>query len=532
MKIILVATLGGDLVRSTEHVGLGYLSAYLKQHNHEVQTIEVKEENIFHCETYLDQFSKCDLVGFTTTCITMKSVAQIAFEIKKRYGSLHISCGGHMATFSGYDILQMYPQFDSVIRGEGEITFSELAEALESKRDLSGIKGISYRKDGRVVQNEDRALISNLDSLPFPDRDQFELHNRNFQYLRISSSRGCLGHCGFCSSFVGRTQKGPRWRGRSPKNVVDEIETLVNKYNFRTFDFVDSTFEDPGKEGKQRIREIALEIINRGLKIYYNCCFRAENWSGADAELLELLIQSGLEKVNIGFESGNDKGLKVLNKIATMEDNWRSIHVLKNFPMIYVTFGFIMLHPYSSLQDLKDNAAFLHGTGIGQVIRHYFWMLEVYPNTLLEQKLKKDGLLSKGYDINDGMYQYKFLLPEVEYLVNIFKDMLTLKSVWDFEIFDIQLHTFITRLQRIYSGTPVAEEINGFSALADQHRKKIADFNYQFFMELLACGRGMKTDYLKRELDCFILGQMNEIKAKQYQLGLSLRRRGYEMKLK
>lgn len=313
---------------------------------------------------------------------------------------------------------------------------------------------------------------------------------------------------------------------------MDEIETLVKKYNFRTFDFVDSTFEDPGKEGKQRIREIALEIINRGLKIYYNCCFRAENWSDADAGLLELLIQSGLEKVNIGFESGNDKGLKVLNKIATMEDNWRSIHVLKNFPMIYVTFGFIMLHPYSSLQDLKDNAAFLHGTGIGQVIRHYFWMLEVYPNTLLEQKLKKDGLMSKGYDINDGMYQYKFLLPEVEYLVNIFKEMLTLKSVWDFEIFDIQLHTFITRLQRTYSGASVAEEINGFSALADQHRKKIADFNYQFFMELLACGRGMKTDYLKRELDCFILEQMNEIKAKQYQLGLSLRRRGYEMKLK
>lgn len=84
MNIILVATLGGDLVRSTEHVGLGYLSAYLKQHNHEVQTIEIKEESIFHCETYLDQFSKCDLVGFTTTCITMKSVAQIAFEIKKK----------------------------------------------------------------------------------------------------------------------------------------------------------------------------------------------------------------------------------------------------------------------------------------------------------------------------------------------------------------------------------------------------------------------------------------------------------------
>ena len=78
---------------------------------------------------------------------------------------------------------------------------------------------------------------------PFPDRDQFEQHDGKFQYVRLSTSRGCLGHCGFCSSFAGRYQEGSRWRGRSPKNVVDEIEMLVKKYDFHTYDFVDSTFE-------------------------------------------------------------------------------------------------------------------------------------------------------------------------------------------------------------------------------------------------------------------------------------------------
>ena len=142
-----------------------------------------------------------------------------------------------------------------------------------------------------------------------------------------------------------------------------------------------------GEEGKKRIGEIANEIINRKLNIYYNCCFRAENWKDEDRPLLDLLIQSGLEKVNIGFESGNDRGLKILNKRARMADNWKVIEVLRDFPDIYITFGFIMLHPYSTMEDLADNAKFLYKTGIGQVIRHYFWQLEVYPGTLMEEKL-------------------------------------------------------------------------------------------------------------------------------------------------
>lgn len=206
-----------------------------------------------------------------------------------------------MATFSGKELLEKYPHIDFAIQGEGEITFLELVEALDAKKNLSDVLGIVYRFGNKVVENKSRPLIDNLDMLPFPDRDQFEQHNGKFQYVRLSTSRGCLGHCGFCSSFAGRHQEGPRWRGRSPKNVVDEIEMLVKKYDFHTYDFVDSTFEDPGYKGKIRIEAIAREIINRNLDIFYNCCFRAENWSEKDNDLLRLLVDSGLEKVNIGF---------------------------------------------------------------------------------------------------------------------------------------------------------------------------------------------------------------------------------------
>lgn len=532
MNIALIVTLGGDLVRSTEHVGIGYLSAYLRKYNHTVKVLEIKEQDIQNEKKYIPALTDCKLIGFTTTCVTMKNIIHLVDIIKKHIPDSYIAFGGHMATFSGKNLLEKYTKIDFAMQGEGELTFLELVEALENKKDLSGVLGIVYRDKNKVVENKSRPLIDDLDMLPFPDRDQFEQHDGKVQYIRLSTSRGCLGHCGFCSSFAGRYQSGPCWRGRSPKNVVDEIEMLVKKYNFHTYDFVDSTFEDPGYKGKLRIEAIAREIIDRKLDIFYNCCFRAENWSEKDTDLLKLLVDSGLEKVNIGFESGNDRGLKILNKRATMADNWRTIKTLRHFPFIYITFGFIMLHPYSTLQDVQDNAKFLHDTGIGQVIRHYFWMLEIYPGTPLEEQLKRDNLLDKQYEIDDGMYMYRFQNPEVSAFVPIFREMLSLASVWDFEIFDILVHTFITRLQRKYGDSPIIDEIDWLDNFVRDKRKKIADFNYEFFMDLIARLDHCDVESMKINLDNFLISEMASIKSEQYKLGVKLRRQGYQINIR
>lgn len=528
MKIALVIVLGGDLVRSTEHVGVGYIASYLRERNYDVSILEVKDlDNPKSYKKLLDE--DYDIVGFTTTCITMMLVLQMAQILKNHNNSVVTICGGHMATFGGEDILNEYSQVDYMIFGEGEITFYEILKCIEEKGDLSKVKGLMYREDGKVVRNEERELIKDLDSLPFPARDQLEQHDNRFQYIRISTSRGCYGNCAFCSSFVGRKQAGPRWRGRSPKNAVDEIENIVKKYNFHTFDFVDSTFEDPGPEGKIRIKEMAKEILDRGLQIYYNCCFRAENWDENDRDTLKLLIKSGLEKVNIGFESGNDRGLKILNKRARMVNNWNAIKVIREFPDIYITFGFIMLHPYSTMEDIFDNAKFLHDTGIGQVIRHYFWQLEVYPGTLMEEKLLADNLLTKDYDIADGMYKYRFLDESVSSLSYKFSEFLKVDSVWDFEIFDILIHTFITRLRRQYMGTSLIEGINKFSDFVDNVRKEMADFNYDFCTKLYKAPVGYNIDDEKIILDKFIKDKMNVISAEQYKFGHDILRTGQKL---
>lgn len=522
MQVALVVVLGGDLVRSTEHVGIGLLSACLRAAEHMVTVIEVSKAEVVDIQSL--RFGRFDMIGFTTTCINMADVLKVAKHLKGLSPMTHIVLGGHMATFWGEKILKEYTQVDSIIYGEGDQTIVELAEALKYGKSFSEIKSLIYRDEmGAIVKNEVRPLIPELDQLPVPDRDQFELHNQSFQYLRISSSRGCLGRCGFCSSFVGRCQPGKVWRGRSPKLVVDEIEGLVHKYNFHTFDFVDSAFEDPGVIGKQRIRDIAQEILNRKLEIYYNCCFRAENWDDTkeNRDLLEILIRSGLEKVNIGFESGNQRGLTILNKRASIEDNYNTLKLFADFPDIYITFGFIMLHPYSTQEDLQENADFLFATGIGQVIRHYFWQLEVYPGTLMENMLIRDQLLTADYSISDGMYKYRFANHEMEEFAEIFKRYLTLKSIWDFEIFDILIHTFITRLRRKYKNTGNFETIMDFNNYVNKIRAEMSEFNHKFFCRLI---RHEIEDHQAEmeKLDSFIKNKMNEITSRQYQLGMGM----------
>lgn len=533
MRIALIVTLGGDLVRSTEHLGIGYIAAVLREKGEKVDIYEICKEDSLQSNLFKGLLDGTyDIIGFTTTCVTMKIINNFAYSIKKKNPKSYIVYGGHMATFASDELLERYGFIDFCIVGEGELTFAELVDQLEKKGDLATVKGLVYRKGKKIIINEERELIKNLDLLPFPVRDQFEMHGGKVQYIRISTSRGCLGSCAFCSNFVGRKQNGPRWRGRSPQNVVDEIEGLTRKYGFSTYDFVDSTFEDPGDAGKERIHKIAETIIERKLNIYYNCCFRAENWRNKDRDLLKLLVKSGLEKVNIGFEAGNNRGLEILNKRAKIEDNYQVINLLREFPEIYLTFGFIMLHPYSTFDDLIDNADFLLSSGSGQVIRHYFWLLEVYPGTLMEKKLREDNLLEKGYNINDGMYSYNYQNQDMKKYKEVFSRFLTLSSIWDFEIFDILIHTFIYRLLRQYKGYAIEKEVCQFRDIVIESRKNMAQFNYSFFVNIIENVDIINISEEMDNLDLYIKEQIKKIKSHQYKLGIFLQREGYKIALK
>lgn len=521
--VILCVALGGDLVRSTEHLGISYIASYLRERGVKVCILEIVDETDIENIAIIEN-SKVKLIGFTVTVKNVVPALKIARSIKS-HGKVkaHITAGGHMASFAG-DAMLKTGVFDSVAIGEGEITIYQLWESLVYNTNWKKVNGLAYMEGKKIVYNEKRDEILDLDKLPFPARDQFEKHKKDMQYLRICSSRGCYGTCAFCSAHS--FYDDPQWRGRSPENTVEEIRTLVDNYGIHTFDFTDSTFEDPPLIGKKRIGEIAQLLIDKEINIYYNCCFRAESWSEQDIPLLTLLSKSGLEKVNIGFEGGNPKCLNLLNKIATTADNDRVIKLLRNFPEIYLTFGFLTFHPMITAEDLRDNVDFLFNTGIGQVSRHYFWKLEIYPGTKILADTKAAGLIKGEYDPINGMYNYDFFDKKVGVIDSQCRKFLDLKSVWDYEIFDIVMHTFIWRPLRLY---PKHEALLSLLAYVNESRKKIAKYNHELMYRIID---GITSNQLENEvtkLDKLLLTEMDLLESKKLQCGMKLIKEGINL---
>lgn len=529
-KVTFICLLDGDLVMNPEHVGVGYLMQVLRQAGYLCNVVELSRENHEEILQQIEEYNP-NMVGFSLMSINKKHAAEFGRKIKARFPSIHICCGGPVATFGGERLMSSEDgdYIDSIVVGEGEETILELVEVLK-KGDLpEGVLGVCYRDGDNIIANPRRQPVHDLDALPFPARDQFEMAGGNLEYIRISTSRGCTSKCTFCSApnVSNRYTSGMKvWRGRSAKSVVEEIKYLVEKYKFYTFDFVDSTFEDPGKIGKQRIREIAQGIIDSGLEIYYNCCMQACNWHDEDRELISLLAKSGLEKVLVGIESGSDIGLQHWQKRSNVEDNRRVIRLLRE-QNIYVSFGFIMFHPHSTLQEIRENVEFLR-ENLGHNLRRFGTRLEVYPGTQIESILRAQGLLHEEYDRTLNCMAYDSVNKEIVEFANAFASMFGEEyeknlvihrepAVFKFETFDIVVHTYMSRLYRSYGHlSNVREILDDFKCKLHDIYRQITEFNYEIVNHALTalekgCFHRSMFSNRAQEVEEYFSSKMNEI---------------------
>jgi len=204
-----------------------------------------------------------------------------------------------------------HPNIDFVVIGEAEYTMLELVEALEqgSIKNFKRIRGIGYIKNGKTVVTPQRPVIKDLDSLPFPARhllpmDTYFAAVKEFPlrgeirkpWTMIITSRGCPHKCIFCSIHV---VMGRKWRGRSPENVVDEIEQVVQTYRIKQIDFADENMT----VDKKRMETICDLIVKKGLDIewYTPNGVRAD---GLDENLLRKMKAAGCKRIRVAPESG------------------------------------------------------------------------------------------------------------------------------------------------------------------------------------------------------------------------------------
>lgn len=550
LRVCFPVLLDGDLVMSSEHLGVSYLVSILRGLGARCLIVEVQSgpQGDALAIEQVAAFAP-DLIGLSLTTVTVEHATRFCSQLRSALPRrVAFLAGGPLATFLGSKLLTNpnWNFLDALVRGEGDVPLVRYVEALWDHGDFARVPSLSWKgSDGAVVDNPIGAPIRDLDLLPEPSRDQFEMSRGKLPYLRLATTRGCTARCTFCNAphAGNKISPGKLWRGRAPERVVDEIERLYRKYNFNTFDFVDSTFEDPGgiPAAKRRIGAIAQGIIDRGLKVFFNCCMQARNWQEEDRPLLNTLYRSGLEKVLIGIESGSRSGLERWKKKSTVEDNKRAIALLRGTG-VYVAFGFIAYHPWSTFEEIRENNSFLLEF-MGYNLRRYTVRLELYPGAEVVEMLRAEGKLHVDFDTSLNPVSYDFHDPRVkrlakcgallygeEYAANVV--IAEPPAVFEFETYDIVLHTYMSRLNRLFGEHPRGGAVLQQGAeKAELIRRAMSQFNYELMGEM--------TDHAEHEtlteevartrqpvVERFYKEKLNQLRQLQLSTSMQLHRAG------
>ncbi len=400
MDALLIAPPEARYVRAfttREYLGLGYLASYLE--------LQGCEAEIYNCNcrasASLEQAvaraleGRPPLVGITVpTLPNLPGAVHLVRALRAAGYSGHITIGGHVPTFQYRELLDALPGLSSIVRGEGEQTLFELVSACAAGTAWGDIHGLIY-VDGELVSTPPRALLRDLDQLPFPRRVLGDVHDKVASGIaEVASSRGCYGNCNFCSvySFYD-IAPGKRFRWRSAENVVDELAWLAEEHGARTIIFVDDNFMGAGRVGRQRAARIAELILERGLNLFLNISCRAND---IEQEVFALLKKAGLVRVFIGVESGVDSALRRYCKHVQVEQNLKALRILDDLDIRW-DMGFMIYDPDTTFEELKENVNFLrknrlYGFKAATLLLNG---MVPFPGTPVEDQLRDEGRLQR-----------------------------------------------------------------------------------------------------------------------------------------
>lgn len=300
-------------------LGLLYIAAELEKENHEVKIYDPNLYNTTMLELIKEiNFFRPDFNGLTSVTPTFGVAQKIAVELKKAFPEVPIMLGGPHVSALPQESLKYTPAADFIIVGEGELTVVELANALENKIvDFSGINGICYRDNGRIILNASRPVIEDLDSISYPAYHLVPVmeyappvvYRVKEKSIFVISSRGCPAACTFCANEV----TGRKLRVHTIDYFLGLIRHTVDKYGIRHFHIVDDNF----MADQERVVEICKRIIQEKLNITWFIFARTDHCQ--DIELLKMMRKAGCVYIQFGIESGNSEVLRQLGKNVSKE---------------------------------------------------------------------------------------------------------------------------------------------------------------------------------------------------------------------
>lgn len=382
MKIVLVRPNYKSHI-ITPPLGLGYLSAYLKKFGINTEMIDGLKENLNSdrmIERILDL--KPDAVAITCLTTFYKEAVSLSRELKKN--KMITIIGGPHPTFLPYRTL-VESQSDYVICGEGEIPLVDLIRSKFRNDNIQGVYSLDNLKNERqdVIKAQ---IVENLDELPFPNWEQMNPRSytkaphgaviKGFPVGVIVSSRGCPYECTFCAApkFCDR-----KIRFRTPENVVDEIEYLINNFKIKEVHFEDDnlTFN------AENIKKLCRLLIEKKIKIHWACPngIRADHIS---PEIIQLMKDSGCYYFAYGIESANPQILRNIKKKESVETIEKAIEIADKVGISTQGF-FIFGLPGETAASIEENINFALRSKLS---RAQFMILDVLPGSELWDTLK------------------------------------------------------------------------------------------------------------------------------------------------
>jgi radical SAM superfamily enzyme YgiQ (UPF0313 family) len=353
-------------------LSLGFLASYLEKNGIEVHIIdEMAGDNV---ENKLKNINP-DLIGLTAMTMFVPETYRIATWIKNNF-DIPIIMGGPHATAMPEEAIKYV---DTVVVGEGEKVFLEMA------KDTSKIKK-------GIVQGQ---IIENIDEIGMPARHLMNMDfylSQNDQIAGIEmrsesiiTSRGCPYRCVFCRNSL----RPEPVRFNSVGHVINEIKYLINNYKIEGLAFTDECFS----ANRPRLIEICKKLIEEGInkKLKWECQTRSNL---IDLELVKLMKKAGCIQIAIGFESGSDRILKVINKGNTVEQNKKAIKICKEAGM-RLRGCFMIGNPTETLEDIEMTKKFIEENDIDFV---GVFLTTPYPGTELWNYAKKNNLIPDKFD--------------------------------------------------------------------------------------------------------------------------------------
>lgn len=338
----------GEQTDKELHVPLGplYLTRALEDSGF---TVDFRDYQLCEADDPFDMATFLEFARDPAPVIGLSCMANLlpftllAFKsLRQMYPDRTLILGGVGSKSVEDKILRRFPWLDIICRGEAEYMGPELLRSLIDKKDLSHVKGLSFRSNGSVIHNSDRERIQDLDTIEFPSFDKVDLGR--YTGFGMITSRGCPYQCTFCSV-------APVWNlesySRSPRNIIDEMKVIKERAGVDLFLFQDEFFVS----GKKQVMDFCRELQRENLGVEFKAFGRVNL---VDREMMHALADSGCIELRFGIESGSDKILSQIKKGFTCSDALEVVPAaIEIFPRVdvFYVWGF----PFETMEDFNQS---------------------------------------------------------------------------------------------------------------------------------------------------------------------------------